>query len=192
MGWLSALITVNLIGVSSNFDNTGVGIAYGSDQIKFPHWVNAIINIVGGITAFIGGYLGDVISQFVGVKPAGWLACFALGGIGFFFWYASYIHPMISKSKSPIRIPTPGFRQSILLGLAMSLDNIVLGFGATVSNIASMWAESLSIAVLGYVMLWFGHRVGIGILSKFLGRYSAFIAGLILVMVGIYQIYLVL
>ena len=70
----------------------------------------------------------------------------------------------------------------------MSLDNIVLGFGSTVSNIASMWTSALSIAVWGYVMLWFGHIAGIGVLCKLLGRFSAFVAGLLLILVGIYQV----
>lgn len=188
MGWAS-LIAVNLIGIGSNFDNTGVGLAYGADKIKFPHWVNAIANIVGGTMGLLGAFVGDEISQLMPVAVADWLSCIALCGIGMFFWYAAYIHPHLSRKAKHLRIPMPGLWQGIVLGFVMSLDNIVLGFGSTVSGTTSLWMCAISIAVWGYILLWLGHMIGYGLFARFVGKYSSLVSGVLLIGVGMYQIY---
>lgn len=188
MGWAS-FIAVNLIGIGSNFDNTGVGLAYGSDKIKIPHWVNAISNVVGGTMALLGAFIGDKVAIFMPATMADWFACIALCGIGMFFLYAAYIHPRLSKQATKLRIPAPGLWQGILLGLVMSLDNVILGFGSTVSGTASLWVSAISIALWGYVMLWLGHVLGYGIFAKFVGKYSSFVSGILLIAVGMYQVY---
>lgn len=185
----ASLIAVNLIGIGSNFDNLGVGVAYGSDRIKFPHWVNALANVVGGTMGLLGAFIGEKVSRLMPATVADWLACFALCGIGIFFWYAAYVHPLLSRKATKLKIPTPGFWQGILLGLIMSLDNIVLGFGSTVSGTASLWAPAISIALWGYIMLWLGHIVGYGIFARLIGKYSSFVAGVLLIAVGMYQVY---
>lgn len=188
MGWLSAFITANLIGIGSNFDNCGTGIAYGSEKIRFPHWVNGIVNAVGFCTALLGAYAGAVISHYLSFDEAPWAACIVLVCIGLFFWYAGYIHPLVCKQKRKMPIKKPGWKESIILGLALSFTNIASGFGATVSNAATIWATTVAITIWGYIMIWLGNVIGIGILARLLGKYSSFVAGLLLILVGIHQV----
>jgi putative Mn2+ efflux pump MntP len=188
MGWLSAFITANLIGIGSNFDNCGTGIAYGCDKIKFPHWVNAIVNAIGFCTALLGAYVGKVISHYLTAKQADWSACIVLICIGLFFWYSKYVHPRISRKHEQMQIQKPGLKQGIIFGFALSFTNVASGFGATVSNAATIWATVLSITLWGYIMIWFGNVVGIGFLARWLGKYSSFVAGLLLILVGIHQV----
>lgn len=188
MSWLSAFITANLIGIGSNFDNCGTGIAYGSDKIKFPHWVNAIANAVGFCTALLGAYAGEVISHYLTVSQAQWAACLVLVFIGLFFWYAGYIHPLVSKQKRTMQIKKPGWKEGIVLGLALSFTNVASGFGAVVSNAATLWATVAAITIWGYIMIWLGNVIGIGVIARLLGKYSSFVAGLLLILVGIHQV----
>ncbi|GMA66303.1 manganese efflux pump (plasmid) [Alicyclobacillus fastidiosus] len=188
MSWLSAFITANLIGIGSNFDNCGTGIAYGSDKIKFPHWVNAIVNAIGFCTALLGAYMGEVISHYITFTEASWAACVVLICIGLFFWYSKYLHPRISRTRKQIGIQKPGWKQGIVLGFALSFTNVAVGFGATVSNASTIWVTAVSIAIWGYIMIWLGNVIGIGILARMLGKYSSFIAGLLLILVGVHQV----
>lgn len=188
MGWLSAFVTANFIGIGSNLDNCGTGIAYGSDKIRFPHWVNAIINAVGFCTALLGAYAGSILARFLTVSEAQWAACIVLICIGLFFWYAGYIHPLVSKQKQKIQMKKPGWKEGMVLGLALSLTNLASGFGATVANASTIWTTTIAIAVWGYIMIWLGNIVGIGILAKLLGKYSSFTAGLMLILVGFHQV----
>ncbi|WDL99784.1 manganese efflux pump MntP [Alicyclobacillus sp. ALC3] len=188
MSWLSAFVTVNLIGIGSNFDNCGTGISYGSDKIKFPHWVNTVVNAVGFCTAVLGAYAGEVISHYLTVAEAQWAACIVLVCIGLFFWYAGYIHPLVSKEQRQMEIKKPGWKEGIILGLALSFTNVASGFGATVSHVAALWSTVISITLWGYIMIWLGNVVGIGVIARLLGKYSSFAAGLLLILVGVHQV----
>ncbi|MFB5189923.1 manganese efflux pump MntP [Alicyclobacillus fastidiosus] len=188
MGWLSAFMIANLIGIGSNFDNCSTGIAYGSHKLKFPHWVNAVVNAIGFSTSLLGAYMGTFISRYLTPESAAWAACVALICIGLFFWYAAYIHPVVSKRGRQINIKRPGCKEGVILGFALSATNVVSGFGATVSHSATVWVTAITISIWGYIMIWVGNVIGIGILSKFLGSYSSLISGLILILVGLHQV----
>lgn len=188
MGWMTALIAANLIGIGSNLDNCGTGMAYGSSKIRFPPFVNAIVNIVGFGTALIGAYAGTIISQYLSVRAASWTACVVLVCIGLFFWYSAYVKPIFFKHKDG-DMKTPTWKEGILLGFALSFTNVASGFSATVSSASTIWPTTIAIAVWGYVMIWLGNVVGIGILARILGKYSSFSAGLLLILVGLYQVH---
>ncbi|WKB36012.1 manganese efflux pump [Terrilactibacillus sp. S3-3] len=80
------------------------------------------------------------------------------------------------------------WKQGIILGFALSFTNVAVGFGVTVSNASTVWITALSISVWGYLMIWLGNIVGIGVIARLLGKYSSFAAGLLLILVGIRQV----
>jgi putative Mn2+ efflux pump MntP len=124
MAWLNAFIMVNLIGIGSNLDNTGVGMAYGIEKIKFPHWVNFIINFLGFLTAFLGAYLGEIISQYTSQNTDQLVSCIVLCGVGIYILYTAYLHPRISNKTSQIKLQKPGFKQAILLGMVYRFQTL--------------------------------------------------------------------
>ncbi|MDQ0199228.1 manganese efflux pump MntP [Neobacillus ginsengisoli] len=188
MTWLNAFIIANLIGIGSNLDNTGVGMAYGIEKIKFPHWVNIIINFLGFFTAFLGAYMGKVFSQYTSKNSAQLVSCIVLCGVGLFILYTAYLHPRISKETSQIKLQKPGFKQAILLGFGLSFSNIATGFSSTISNSLSLWTTVISISAWGYFLIFFGNIIGIGVVSRFLGKYSSMVSGFLLIGVGVHQI----
>ncbi|QSO53620.1 manganese efflux pump [Alicyclobacillus curvatus] len=188
MGWFSAFVAVNVIGIGSNLDNCGTGLAYGNGKIKVPHWVNAIVNAVGCGTSLLGAYAGKVVSHFLTASQADWTACIVLVCIGLFFWYAAYVHPFVSKQRQMLQIKKPGWNDAIILGFALSFTNVASGFGATVANATTIWATTAAITIWGYIMIWLGNIVGIGFLSRLLGKYSSLAAGLMLILVGVHQV----
>lgn len=195
MGWIAwnhvlmgPLLTALLIGIGSNLDNCGVGIAYGSHHIRFPHYVNAIMNGIGFCTALLGAYAGTVISRYLPSHDASIGSCVVLCAIGLFFWYVAYVKPFLKQNQANMISGRPGIRQGIILGLALSFTNIASGFGATVSGTASLWITVVSITIWGYIMVWIGNVVGIGVFARWLGRYSSLVAGLVLIGVGLHQI----
>ncbi|WP_028402334.1 manganese efflux pump MntP family protein [Ectobacillus panaciterrae] len=188
MTWLNAFIIVNLIGIGSNLDNTGVGMAYGIEKIRFPHWVNIIINFLGFFTAFLGAYMGEIISQYTSKNTGQLVSCIVLCGVGLFILYTAYLHPLISNKTSQIKLKKPGFKQAILLGFGLSFSNIAGSFSATITNSMSLWTIVISISAWGYFMIFFGNIIGIGVVSRFLGKYSSLVSGFLLIGVGVHQI----
>ncbi|WCK56346.1 manganese efflux pump [Aneurinibacillus sp. Ricciae_BoGa-3] len=188
MNWLNAFIIANLIGIGSNLDNTSVGIAYGIQKIKFPHRINMVINLLGACTALLGAYMGEVISHYTSLNTAQFVSCAVLCGIGSFTLYSAYLHPLIYKRTSKVELHRPGIKQGVLLGIGLSFTNVASGFSATIANSATLWTTVISIAAWGYIMIFLGNIIGIGIVSKLFGKYSSLAAGFLLIGVGVHQI----
>lgn len=135
MNWLSSFIIANLIGLGSNLDNCGVGIAYGTENVTLQHWVNAMINMIGFCTALLGSFAGNVISHCISEETANWVACLMLCSIGCFFLYSAYVRPRISSQRVQwMKLQEPGFKEALILGVALSFTNVASGFSATVTN----------------------------------------------------------
>ncbi|MEB3104088.1 manganese efflux pump MntP, partial [Ferviditalea candida] len=186
--WLTALLMINLIGIGSNLDNSSIGIAYGAENVRFPHKVNLVVNAVGFVTALIGTYAGVSVSHVISRQIAALCSCIVLCALGCFIVYANYLHPVITRKKKSIHLQTPGIRDGILWGLGLSFTNIVSGFGAAVADIANLWGIILSITVWGYLLIWFGNVVGTGMIARWLGKYSSALSGLLLIAIGVKQI----
>lgn len=188
MDWFRFFLMANLIGISSNLDNTSVGFAYGLKNIRFPFWVNVMINFIGFCTALIGAYLGSFLSRYISPGEAEWASFGILCGVGMFILYSEYVHPLIFGKKREIKIQKLGIRQGIFLGVTLSFTNIVTGFGTTIANQSFIWPIVFSIAVWGYIAIWFGNTIGNGWISKLLGNYSSLVAGLLFIGVAFRQI----
>ena len=189
MTWWNILLAAALIGVATNFDNTGVGIAYGAVKIRIPYWVNAVINAIGLIFVSVGAFAGDFMSRFLSNQVATWLSSFVLITIGLVGWYIAYAHHRIHPNRERIRLRQPGWHEAVALGFALSLTNLVNGMGSTVSDKAMLWPTIIGVTVVGYLAIWVGNIVGVGLLARWLGKYAAFIAGLILIGIGVHELY---
>lgn len=188
MDWTTAFLTLNVIGIAANLDNTTVGIAYGTRGLRIPYWVNFIINIMGYGFAFVGGLFGQIISRMVSVQETNWIACAVLVSIGLYFLYHGYLAPRLFASRTHVTVLRPGWRQALVLGFALSASNLVTSFGATVANYANVWWTSISIALWGYILFWLGNLIGIGVFARLFGKYSSLAAGVILILIGLMQI----
>ncbi|WP_067934549.1 manganese efflux pump MntP [Alicyclobacillus kakegawensis] len=189
MNWLSSFMIANLIGIGSNLDNCGVGLAYGTKNITIQGWVNAVINGIGFGTTLLGTYSGSLISRYIPEAGAKWVACLVLCAIGIFSLYSAYLQPRMASRPAPsVKLSRPGLKQAVMLGLALSCTNIASGFSATVAHSASIWTTALSITGWGYIMIWLGNSVAIRFFSHLLGKYSSLAAGVLLIGVGIHQV----
>ncbi len=182
------LLTALAIGFGSNFDNLGVGVAYGTSGRVIPHWVNAVINGIGLVFVTLGCFGGEVIGRYLPTAVASALAGVLLIGIGLFYWYANYLHHRVSDSGQPLQLRTPGWHEAIVLGFALSATNLVNGVGSTLISPALLWPTIVSVTLVGYFMIWIGNLLARWVLVQLLGRAAPFVAGLLLVGVGIHEL----
>ncbi|MFF9314043.1 manganese efflux pump [Streptomyces sp. NPDC014748] len=187
MDWMRTAVTANLIGLAANFDNWGVGLAYGVVGVRFPHRINALVNAVGLGSVVLGAYGGDVMSRRVPVAVAGWVSCGVLVSVALSYLYSAYVRPRRSGRASRPTPECPGWRQGVLLGLGLSLTNVANGFGATVSAAVPAWAVSATITFWGYMMILLGNRLGTGVAAKFVGTWSPAIAAVVLIGIGVHE-----
>lgn len=180
------LATAVAIGFGSNFDNLGVGVAYGTSGRVIPYWVNAVINGIGLVFVVVGCYAGEMVARVLPAQAASLLAGSLLIGIGLFYWYANYLHRHVGGRDLPLR--APGWHAAIVLGFALSATNLVNGMGATLISPALLWPTIVSVTAVGYAMIWIGNLLARHLLLRLLGRAAPFVAGLLLVGVGVHAL----
>ncbi|ANH90216.1 manganese efflux pump MntP family protein [Streptomyces andamanensis] len=187
MDWLRTAVTADLIGLAANFDNWGVGLAYGVAGIRFPHRINALVNTVGLASVLLGAYGGDLVSRRVPPAAAGLVACGVLVSVALLYLYQMYVRPRrVHRTAPPVSAP-PGPRQGLLLGVGLSFTNVANGFGATVSAAVPLWGVAAAVTFWGYAMIWLGNRLGTGVAARVVGAWSPAVAAAVLIGVGVHE-----
>ncbi|MDQ0201564.1 sporulation membrane protein YtaF [Neobacillus ginsengisoli] len=207
MHWL----TILLIGVAANLDNLGISVSYGLKSTRIPFVSNIVIAVISMLCAYISITAGEYISQFISLTVAnyaGGLLIIFLGGK----CVVESIFPKSSPDPEPASEPVPvradsnltkvisqpaladinedkviSFKESILLGLALAMNCLAMGLGAGFTGISPI-LTTISIGVFSLISIFFGIKIGSKISDNRVGKYSNIIAGLILILIGIYEI----
>jgi putative Mn2+ efflux pump MntP len=178
-----------LIGVVSNVDNLGVGVAFGIRGAR----IGAVSNlIVAGITTAATAAAvtsGHAVSQRLPSGVAAWLGPLIIIVIGIATVLASAGPP---RPPGDAHAPWPdplgvdrivSWRAAIVLGAALSLNNVGTGVGAGVSGVPAV-ATAVSAGLLSLVCVGGGSRVGGAFGRVLLGRHAPVIGGVLLLAVG--------
>lgn len=78
-------------------------------------------------------------------------------------------------------------KEALTLGLALSLNNMGLGVGASVSGLY-LWETVLFSFIFSLVFVRLGYIISNGFLGSLLGKYSSLISALIILFLGVYQL----
>jgi putative Mn2+ efflux pump MntP len=187
--WPAAL----LIGAVSNLDNLGVGVALGMRGRR----IGAVANlIVAGITMAATAAAvtcGHLLSKLIPSAVTGWLGPLIIIAIGVVTarpcaqrprslncvlaaaWGASRLPPDVDRAVS--------WREAIVFGVALSVNNLGTGVGAGVSGIPAV-ATTMSAGLLSLVCVGGGSHFGRILGRLVLRRYAPVIAGALLLAVG--------
>ena len=189
MPWLAAL----LIAAVSNLDNLGAGVAFGIRGKR----INAVANLtVAGITMFATAAAltgGHLLSKVLPSAMTGWLGPLIIIAIG------------IATVRTPAQTPRPrdsaiaprgdrchppdvdgvmSRQEAIVLGVALSVNNLGTGVGAGVSGIPAL-ATTVSAGLLSLACVGGGSLFGRVFGRLVLGRDAPAIAGILLLALGL-------
>ena len=173
-----------LIGIASNLDNAGVGIAYGIRKIRISWFNNFVIAFLVFIY-FISWIFGNWISLFISEFTANLIGAIVLGIIGVFILCQPFLgqrNPVGSKDGNVLmgilRDPekadfdgskTISFSEAIVLGIALSINNIAGGFDAGVTNL-NLWLTATISGVFSFICISGFAYVGKRFLAEYLGN----------------------
>jgi putative Mn2+ efflux pump MntP len=205
------LVSILLFSVSTNLDNYGVGLAYGIRNICVPFRTNAFIAFVNAMGTLLSMLVGEQLYVFV--KPDTATALGSLLFVSAGAWLiAKNIYVRLKKqeprflslpaapaapsdgrltlSKSVIycrycesHIPV---REGILLALALTLSNLTTGVGAALVGLNIALSVFL-VFIFGISALSLGVKTGACASGLRLEKSIDIIAGLLLVLIGIYE-----
>lgn len=192
------------IALTNNFDNIGVRIAYSIRGIRISLPVNLWISVITFIISFSAALSGTIISGLIAKQIASIIAMLLLSGIGLWMILEPYLkknggvaggpedksvcHVLLNPRDADMdNSKHIDFREATLLGIALSINNIGGGVSAGMIGLNSLLVGFLS-AALSFLALWAGNYVsGFFIKWKISGR-AAFVAGLLLIAIGIEQV----
>jgi len=187
MHWISIIF----IGLASNIDNLGIGVSFGTRSTRIPILSNLFIAILAMTAAYLSITMGQLISGYMSQQHADIIGGSVIVVLG--IW--SILPKRRTRAvKSSLRTTSDKDRsvtwqETISLGFALSLNCIATGFGAGVSG-ASPIMTAISVGVFSLITVAIGLRIGHEIARTWLGKYSTLIGGMILIAIGLYEIFL--
>lgn len=201
----SGLVTVVAIAVASNLDNAGVGIAYGVRKIHFSFWANFIIAIISGVCTWLAGVVGTTLTRYLPEQTTAWVGATVMILVG--LWV--FTEPWRSKRRKQaqetsqnvmqriLRDPTTAdfdqsktisLKEAAVLGIALALNAFAGGFDAGVVHIGVV-VTAIAVAMMSFILLAASAWVGARYASRVFGSRATYIAGVLLILIGIHQIW---
>ncbi|KNF08675.1 putative sporulation protein [Gottschalkia purinilytica] len=208
------LLSAILFAVSANLDNLVIGIAYGIKNIELRFKINIIIAILTSIGTFVSMLIGNFARSFIHEDIINLIGCTILIIIG--SWFIKDFmknrkiknrkrnHNNEKEEKTNVTyigiLREPGcadkdnsgcidIKESITLGLALSLNNFGLGIGASAAGL-SIYITPILTFILSIALLSMGVKLGKRYLAHILGEYATLVSGIIIIFLGIYEMFI--
>lgn len=197
------LLQMVAIGVASNLDNAGVGVAYGIKQIKIPFSANSMIALIGFLFALAGGLFGNWISLWLPLFVCNFIGMVVLVSVGTWVLIQPLLEKKVKEQSSNRNLllqvlqnpedadldasKSVGFLESIILGIALSINNLAGGFDAGIIHL-NIWVTSLISGAFSFMCVGFCAYLGAKYAAEKLGKKANVISGILLILVGLHQV----
>lgn len=197
------LLQMIAIGMASNLDNAGVGVAYGVKQIKIPFMANSMIALIGFLFALVGGLSGNWISHWIPTFICNFIGMIVLVAVGTWVLVQPMLEKKVKQQSSNRNLlvqilqnpedadldssKSVGFLESIILGVALSINNLAGGFDAGIIHL-NIWITSLISGAFSYICVGFCAYLGARYAAEKLGKNANVISGILLILVGLHQV----
>jgi len=196
-----------VIALTNNLDNFGARIAYSLQGIRINTAVNLWISVITFVITDWAASSGTLLSGFLGKQGTAVISMLLLSTIGLWMILEQYVRggegdngrPEQGKHSGILRTflkPANAdrdnsrhidFKEATILGIALSINNIGGGTSAGMMGLRPLWIGLFS-AALSFVALWAGNYFAEYFIKRNLSKKTAFVAGFLLIAIGIKQI----
>ncbi len=181
--FLSAL----LFAASASADSLVAGLSYGIRGVRIPCQANLALALVGTAGTALSMLLGRTACLFLPAGLAG-----VLGGLMIFLMGAF----SLLRRRTPASAPEPeagspprlNRQRTLLLGLALTLNNAGLGIGASITGLP-LFPTVFCTFLASLCFLALGNRVGCSRLSGLMGQAAEPLADLVMLVLGIWEMF---
>lgn len=192
-----ALLFMIFIGIASNLDNAGIGIAYGIRNVRITPFANAIISFLNGLATLVAGIFGNWFSLWLSAFMANLLGVLILVTLGLKLIIGNLFQPTKSSQSKDTMSPTLlhsftdkadkiSLLETLILGFALSVTNLVAGFDAGLYQL-NIWLTSFFAMLFSYINIAVFIYLGSKFSKKHLEKHTTIIAGSLLIIIGISQ-----
>lgn len=194
-----SLLPSLLFGISASLDALLVGTALGLRKVPLPAGYNLLISTVTLIGTVISIGLGNLLLPLfptgIGTRiGSSVLILFGLYSLGKWLlckWRCriSPTGPLCREEKKLAGHQELSLFQTLVLGCALSMNNIGIGFSASITGLPVLPA-SISTFFCSFGFLALGRRLGRSVFLQQIGEYTDPVSGLLLILLGLCQLYL--
>lgn len=185
-----------LFALSANIDNFVVGLSYGLKKIRIGLMSNLLIALISLIGTVLSMLVGKIIFKFIPENMSNSLGSIMLILIG--SWIL--VKPLWENKHSDDILENPeradvdnslsiDAKESIALAFALTINNVGLGIGASITGL-NIVITSLFTFIFSLLMVKIGYICGSYYLSKVFSKKATFVSGLIIIALGIYEMFI--
>lgn len=197
------LISAILLAFSVSSDNFVVGFSYGIKKIKLSFLSYLMIILLPTIATVLAMSIGKTTLYFISNSIASFIGgsiLIFLGGYSIVKAKKDEIREKTSTKNYGDIINNPevadvdnsgviDVKEAITLSLALAINNIGVGLGASVIGI-NLWFTTFFTLFTGALMLSLGNFLGNKIRNKELGKKGELISGVLIVFLGVYELFI--
>ena len=185
-------ITIFLIGIAANLDNLGIGLAYGVKRVKIPILSNAAIAGIAMVITFVAVTAGETMIDYISVQVANYLGSLLLCIVGLWTIFSKKFSQNGIKDNPELFDEDKNFiisfREALMLGFVLSANCFVTGIAIGANGVPTIWTV-ISIGVFSFISIAAGSHFGILLTKTFIGKYSTTISGILLLIIGIFEMF---
>lgn len=204
---ISGLTSIIAIGIASNLDNAGVGIAYGVRRIRIPSLQNLAIAMISFLATLVAGLFGNAVTAWLSPRVGTWIGTVVIVAVGVWVLMQPFLARRPKKPKESahsssfitniLRNPEEadrnknqaiGFGEAMILGIALAMNALAGGFDAGITKLDVVWT-AISVGLFSFVLLGLADFAGRRYAADQLGEKATIAAGILLIIVGIHQMF---
>lgn len=187
-----SILSSILFSISANLDNLTIGTAYGIKKVHINILTNLLIATVSFIGTILSMLVGEIIKNHIPIEFANIFGCIILIAIGLYF-IIDYFKKLNERKKTvedkKIKDKKKmSIGQAITISFALTINNLGLGIGASITGLNPLFTSILTFFV-SLLTIFIGQKIGKTYLSKIFGKYSNLISGLLILILGVYEIF---
>lgn len=202
---MNPFLQLLLIGMASNLDNLGVGLAYGTRRIRISPLPNLVIAAFAFLMTVTSVWVGTYVGRYLNNLAANTIGAVLLIGVG--VWVISSQHrpneetpkktsanppsllavledPETADSDGSGEISVP---ESLVLGVALGMNCFTNGFAAGLWRLGAV-ETGIANALFSFLTLWGGSWLGLRYAAQWLGSKATIAAGVLLILIGLRQL----
>ena len=187
-----------LMAISANLDDLGVSFSLGLEKGEINLRSILGIGVISGLTMTAGLLLGNQLENLLPERFEIYISVAVFGGFGLWFIWQGIVEENEKRKKlngklkdrlekEPIKEEPMSWQIIILLGLTLGINSLALGFSGGLQDFPILFTSLFTMAT-SIIFIWSGTRLG-GVLAKGLGKYTNYIAGILLLLIAAAELY---
>lgn len=169
------------LGMAMGLNNALASVALGTMNMKRSHQLRTALmfGLFEAIMPIIGLFVGAQLANLVGNK-AHYIGVIVLVGLGLYLFFKP-------EDESDDVKPKKAGVQSVLLAVALSLDNLTVGFGLGMMNVP-LGLAALVFGIVSLIMTLIGLEIGRYLGTKLTVSVDK-LSGAVLLLIGVVMIF---